>query len=125
MAALIEVAAMADAAGADELILHEHVVLAASIEDQPRESGASFSHPNMSEYPDPLVTFGAIAAVTRSARLATQILLASVRPAVVLAKAVATLDALSGGRLDLGIGSGWHRPELEACGVPPEDKVQR
>jgi probable F420-dependent oxidoreductase len=55
--------------------------------------------------------------VTTRVRLGTYILLAALRRPVVLAKQLATLDALSAGRVDLGVGIGWQREEYEAAGL--------
>ncbi|MEZ5258394.1 MAG: LLM class F420-dependent oxidoreductase [Ilumatobacteraceae bacterium] len=59
-----------------------------------------------------------LAAATSTIRLATGILILPERNPVVLAKEVATLDAMSGGRVELGIGVGWLEEEFDAIGVP-------
>lgn len=60
----------------------------------------------------------ALAVRTRRIRLGTGVLVLPLRNPVVLAKALATLDVLSGGRLILGVAAGWYRREFRACGVP-------
>jgi probable F420-dependent oxidoreductase len=66
---------------------------------------------------EPLTFLTYVAAVTSELRLGTNILLAALRRPVVLAKAAATLDVLSGGRIDLGVGIGWQREEYDAAGL--------
>ncbi len=66
---------------------------------------------------DPLVALATAAAVTTSIGLGTGILLAAQHDAILLAKEVATLDHLSGGRVTLGVGYGWNRAEAEDHGV--------
>ena len=74
---------------------------------------------------DPIVALGALARVTRRPRLGTLVLCAPLRPATVLAKALATLDVLSGGRLVIGLGAGWYEQEFTAAGVPFEGGAAR
>ena len=66
-----------------------------------------------------------IASVTKTLRLATGILIVPQRNPVVTAKQIATLDALSGGRIDLGIGVGWLEEEFDAIGIPFGDRGKR
>jgi alkanesulfonate monooxygenase SsuD/methylene tetrahydromethanopterin reductase-like flavin-dependent oxidoreductase (luciferase family) len=66
---------------------------------------------------EPLAALAACAAVTTHARLATMIVIGPLRPTALLAKQAATVDALSGGRLVLGIGLGARRDDYEAAGV--------
>lgn len=66
---------------------------------------------------DPLVALMAAAAATEALRLGTGVLLPAQRDPFVAAKAVATLDLLSGGRVDLGVGFGWNREEIADHGV--------
>jgi alkanesulfonate monooxygenase SsuD/methylene tetrahydromethanopterin reductase-like flavin-dependent oxidoreductase (luciferase family) len=67
----------------------------------------------------------AIAEATSRVELGTIVLCTGFRNAALLAKMAATLDHISGGRLILGIGSGWHDPEFEAFGYPTDHKVGR
>jgi probable F420-dependent oxidoreductase len=76
-------------------------------------------------YLEPLTTLGYLAGVTRRARLGIAVLILPYRHPLLTAKMVATLDNLSGGRLDLGIGVGWMREEFEALGQPEEIYAHR
>ena len=74
---------------------------------------------------DPLVVLAALARLTRGVRLGTLVLCAPLRPVTVLAKALATLDVVSGGRLVAGLGAGWYEPELVAAGLALERPARR
>lgn len=66
---------------------------------------------------EPLVTIGHLAAVTERLRLGTSVLVAPLRDPFLLAKQVATLHELSGGRVILGVGVGWNEQEFDALGA--------
>lgn len=67
----------------------------------------------------------AIAAVTERVELGTTVLCAGFRNPALLAKMATTLDTVSGGRLILGLGAGWHEPEFDAFGFPFDHRVSR
>lgn len=67
---------------------------------------------------EPLTTIAGIAALTDRVRLGTLVLCGSFRPVPILAKTVATIDRLCGGRFELGLGAGWFREEFDAFGYP-------
>ena len=115
----VELARSVEAAGLDGVLLPEHVAMGPNTAAYPY---GDFPFPPEVAWPDPLVLLSAMAGATRRIRLQTGVLVAPARPAPVLAKEAATLDALSGGRLDLGVGTGWQREELEACGVAFEQR---
>ena len=71
---------------------------------------------------DPFVALATAVPVTSSLRLGTGIILAAQHDPIVLAKQVATIDHLSGGRFELGIGFGWNRAEAADHGVPFGDR---
>ena len=67
---------------------------------------------------DMFATLTAAAAVTKQIRLGTGICLVVERDPIVTAKQIASLDQISGGRVDFGIGGGWNREEMEYHGTP-------
>ena len=75
--------------------------------------------------PDPLEWLSFVAARSTRLRLGTSVVVAPLHPALTLAKRAATLDALSGGRLLLGLGLGWQKEEYEAVGVPYAERGAR
>jgi len=74
---------------------------------------------------DAWVTLGALGAITERIRLGTMVSPASFRHPSVLAKGVVTADHISGGRIELGFGAGWHRLEHETYGLPFHDLATR
>jgi probable F420-dependent oxidoreductase len=74
---------------------------------------------------DPLVHLAYVAAVTERLELGTGIVILPQRNPLVLAKQVASLDVLSGGRLLLGVGAGYLEPEMTAVGVPYSERGRR
>jgi probable F420-dependent oxidoreductase len=71
---------------------------------------------------DPLVVLGAVAAATKSIRLGTAVCLVAQRDPIILAKQIATLDQLSGGRVVFGVGAGWNAEEMHNHGTDPASR---
>jgi probable F420-dependent oxidoreductase len=105
----------AERAGFSYVTLPDHVIVPEG-PDQPR-SGVVF--------PDVIPLSAFLAARTTSIRLVFAALVVPIRHPVVLAKQLATVDQVSGGRLGVVVGSGWLRSECEALGVGFEDRGQR
>ena len=119
---LLERVRSADAAGIDRVVVSDHVVFGEHLEEYGRPAAGGVEGGKQPTGPDglwlePLTLLSVLAGITTHARLGTGILLAALRRPVVLAKAAATLDVLSRGRLDLGVGVGWQREEYEAAGL--------
>jgi probable F420-dependent oxidoreductase len=74
---------------------------------------------------DPIVTLAAAAAVTSRVRLSFSTLIPTWHNAVLLARSVTSLDAVSEGRLELGLGTSWMRDEYEVAGVPWSERGAR
>lgn len=111
---LLDLARAADVAGVDRLVVTDHVLMGRNTDAY---VWGRFPTPPDGPWLEPLTCLSAIAGITTQARLATGIVIAPLRPAPVLAKTVATLDVLSGGRVDLGVGVGWQREEYDAAGL--------
>lgn len=107
-------ARIADEIGIDRLIVSDHVVLGERLAEYPR---GRFHTPPNGQWLEPLTTLSVVAGMTTRVRLSTGVVLAALRRPVVFAKAAATLDVLSDGRLDLGVGVGWQKEEYDAAGV--------
>ena len=112
--ALLDVARAAEDAGIERIVVTDHVVLGDNLDAY---SWGRFPTGPEAPWLEPLTFLSAAAAVTSTVRLATGILIAPLRPAAVLAKTAATLDVLSRGRIDLGVGVGWQREEYDALGL--------
>jgi probable F420-dependent oxidoreductase len=111
----VELARTAEGLGLESLMVPEHTHIPTSRlspwpggGELPREYGHTL---------DPFVMFGAIAAATERLVLGTAVTLVIERDPIVLAKQVATLDVLSGGRFVLGVGAGWNREEMANHGT--------
>ena len=108
---LLDTARRAEAAGFSILLIRDHLVQ----DPFPHQLG-------------PLTALAAVASATRTLRVGTLVLSNDFRHPAVLAKEVATLDVLSGGRVELGIGAGFLRRDYEEAGLPfddPRDRVGR
>ncbi len=120
----MEVPALAVAAeerGFDSLYLPEHTHIPVSRRTPPPTGDAELAE----EYKrtlDPLIALAAAASVTRTIRLGTGVALPAQREPIVTAKAIATLDQLSGGRFVFGVGFGWNEDELADHGVAMADR---
>lgn len=118
----LEVARVADEVGLHSITFGEHLLLGNNLEAYPY---GSFLYRAETCWPEPLTTLAAMGAVTQKLLLSTGVLLAPLRPPLLLAKAIATLDVLTSGRVQLALGVGWQKEEYEAVGVPWEERYQR
>ena len=109
-----------EAIGYDYATISDHVVI-------PRDIEAKYPYSDTGEFPgrsrgdrhEQLTAAAFIAGKTSRLRLVTSVTVVPHRPALLLAKMLATIDVLSKGRLTFGIGAGWMKEEFEALGLPP------
>jgi probable F420-dependent oxidoreductase len=121
-AKVVDVARQAEQAGIDMLSITDHVVMGEHLEKYPYGS-----FPLPLDYPwfEPMVVLGAIASATQTIRLSTGVLISPLRPAVLLAKQLATLDVMSHGRVTIGLGIGWQKEEYDASGLAWETRYKQ
>jgi len=117
--ASMEICQRAEAAGFESLWGGEHVIMPSTIESPYpyTEDGKIPAQPD-TPIPDPLIWLAFAAAAAPTMRLGTCILIVPQRNPLILAKELATLDQLSGGKVELGLGVGWLEEEFDALGVP-------
>ena len=115
-AGVLELARRAEDSGFHAVSLADHVVMGPNVDRYP---WGDFVFGPAAPWLEPLTVLSALSTATRNLRLTTSILIVPLRPAALLAKWAATLDVLSGGRLELGVGTGWQEEEFRAMGLDP------
>ena len=117
-ASAVRIAQAAEAAGLESVWTGEHIVL-------PDPSLPSFPLAPDTPMLDTIVALTWIAAHTKRVRIASGIIVLPLRNPLLLAKELATLDVVSGGRLIIGVGAGWMEAEFKALGVPMEKRGEQ
>ena len=122
VAGVVETARIADAVGIEQIVMTDHLMIGPRTDRYPY---GRFPFGNDEPWPEPLTTLAAIAGATSRIRLGTGILIVPLRSPLLLAKTIATLDVLSRGRVDLGVGTGWQREEFTASGIAFSGRGER
>ena len=121
---LLDLAAEADRRGVDLVTTSDHLGFSRQAHaDRVRDNGFPFDLGQ--PWLEPMSLLSAVAAVTERVDLGVYVLVAPLRPALLLAKQIATLDVLSRGRTRIGVGVGWQQAEYAAAGIPFERRFGR
>ena len=116
----------AEQLGFESAWIAEHLIMPVNqTSAYPYTADGRFLVPPDAPFHDPLLTLAYVAALTTRIRLATGIFVVPLRNAFATAKAIATLDQLSHGRVIFGVGIGWLKEEFEAVGMKFEDRALR
>jgi probable F420-dependent oxidoreductase len=119
-------ARLAEEHGFESLWSVEHTVIPSGYESEyPYDESGKMAGGDQVSITDPLIWMTWVAAITSRIRVASGILILPQRNPCILAKELATLDVLSSGRVDRGVGIGWLREEFDALGVPFEERGAR
>jgi probable F420-dependent oxidoreductase len=119
-AVLLRLARKAEALGYSCIMVSDHVVLPTRTSaPYPYNPSGELPGGSQQDYLEPLALLGWLFGGTRRIRIGTSVLVVPYRNPVVTAKQLATLDALSGGRLIVGAGIGWWPEEFHALAAPP------
>ena len=125
-AAMVGLAQQAEQLGYESVWTFEHVIVPVDYESKyPYHDSGKMGAAPETPFVDPLIALTLIAGATKTLRLGTGVNILSQANPLFLAKQAASLDALSGGRLMLGVGIGWLREEFIAMGVPFERRGAR
>ncbi|MCB0993975.1 MAG: LLM class F420-dependent oxidoreductase [Acidimicrobiales bacterium] len=117
----------AEELGFDSIFLVDHIVFPAAKQARyPYTASGEYPWDNdAAQLPEPLALMSFLAGATTTLRFGTAVLVLPQRNPLLLAKQLATMDRLSGGRIELGIGAGWLRDEFEALGWGFDDRGSR
>jgi alkanesulfonate monooxygenase SsuD/methylene tetrahydromethanopterin reductase-like flavin-dependent oxidoreductase (luciferase family) len=118
---VLETVAKADAIGVDLISTCDHLGFNAAVHAERRRTHG-FPYGLEQPWIEPISFLSAVAAVTTRARLSCFVLVAPLRPPLLLAKQLATLDVLSGGRVTMCLGVGWQKAEFDANNIPFEGR---
>ncbi|MFB2583067.1 TIGR03619 family F420-dependent LLM class oxidoreductase [Herbiconiux sp. P15] len=119
---ILELALRAEELGFDSLWFGDHVVMDRDLDPNHPAGGGSRSHPEGCVMIDPLTAMAMCAAVTQRIRVGSSVLIAPYRHPLTVAHAFASMDQLSAGRVDMGVGPGWMRSEFEALGAQVDER---
>lgn len=123
---LVRLARVAEDAGFDSIWVADHLVVPTESDSVYPFDGRATPEParldGLIEFYEPLMTLAYLAAATTRVRLGVSVYIMPYRNPVLTAKLVATLDALSGGRVIFGVGVGWLREEFGAVGADPRHR---
>lgn len=123
---LANLAQTAEAVGIESIWTVEHVLVPVDYKSKyPYSETGKMPGPDNVPIPDPILPLAFVAAITKTLRLGTGVVILPQRHPAYVAKEMATLDVLSNGRALLGIGSGWLQEEFEALGVPFTERGAR
>ena len=119
-AIMADVARLGESLGFDYLTMTDHIALPdTSTPGYPYSETGEFYSPDPGKRFEQLTATAWVAAKTEKIRLVLAVMVVPHRPAVVTSKMLTTIDVLSGGRLVVGIGAGWLKPEIEAVATTP------
>ncbi len=123
---VIDFAQHAEALGFHSGWVSDHVAWPRDIASKyPYSDDGSFAPPMDMPWLDPIGTMFFVAGCTEKLLLGPTVLILGYRPPILTAKAIASLDALSDGRVILGVGVGWMREEFEVIGMPYDHRGKR
>ncbi len=112
--AIVAAAKKAEEVGFDAVFVNDHIIVGADARSEP-----------WTNVYDPLVAMSFVAAHTSHIRVGVSVLIMPYRNPIATAKALATIDLMSGGRLTVGVGVGWNEAEFAALGVPFHERGAR
>jgi len=114
---LVAVACRGEELGFDSAWVADHIVIPTASTRYPYTEDGHYPFDPSKDFFEPIVTLAFLAGITRRLRIGVSVLIVPYRNPVMTAKMLATLDVLSGGRLTLGIGTGWWEEEYRALGL--------